>query len=362
MDPIENAGDSDITNDELDTGSKKTVDSGDIETKQDGPQSSLEAMKQALDIDEDANDGQHDGEDKKKDEDKEKKADEGEGKKDGKDKDAGAITDEELIAPLPEDAKKETRERFEKLADSYKELKQRVETFETETTQLKQDVGDFQELIKYSGATPQEFNQLVEYSHKVKSGDLEGALALLDEQRLALAQVMGKPLPGIDLLSDYPDLQKKVSDMDMDEETALELAAARNKRAADEKSRQAHQAQQQHEQETEAQTERRFAQAQQNIVTLANSWAAKDIDYPAKHEKLMAKAKEIAQSKPPELWGDAMELYYQSLSDLTVNTAQDSNTNTDKNKHRPLRPGGGAGGESVPKTSLEAMQQRLGYN
>ncbi len=338
----------------VDAGSDAGGDDGGAESDAGNaePESSLDAMVQALEGDDDNADDDKSEETKADDEQKEKTDGQEKEKTDDK------PSDEELTAPLPEDAKAETRERFDKLAASYKDVKQEYETVTQENMQLKQDVTDFQGLIEYSGATPEEFNALVDYSHMVKNGDLEGALKLLDEQRSNIAMMLGKPVAGIDLLSDYPDLKEKVEKYGMDEETAAELAAARNQRKAAERAAAERNAQQQSEQQTTAQQQAAYDAGIKAVSDLEAHWRANDIDYDAKQDKLIAKSQEIVRTYAPELWGQAMQLYYESLSN--VSQAQDTKRNSQNNNHRPLRPGGGAGGDHAPKSSLEAIEQALG--
>jgi len=343
-----NAGES------ADANASTSVDDGNAENGAGNaePESSLDAMVQALEGDDDNADDDKSKEAKADDEQKEKTDGQEKEKTDDK------PSDEELTAPLPEDAKAETRERFDKLAASYKDVKQEYETVTQENMQLKQDVTDFQGLIEYSGATPEEFNALVDYSHMVKNGDLKGALKLLDEQRSNIAMMLGEPVAGVDVLAGHDDLRERVDKYGLDEEVAAELAAARNQKAANEKAMAERNAQLQSEQQTTAQQTAVLEKAQADIIGMASEWSKNDIDYPAKHDKLMAKAQEIAKTYAPELWGQAMQLYYESLSN--VSQAQDTTRNSQKNNHRPLRPGGGAGGDHAPKSSLEAIEQALG--
>ena len=350
MDPEDNELD-----ENLDAGGEETGDGGNNEDAGNEPESSLAALEQALDGDDDNDKEERDDDEQEKETDgQEKEEDE------GKEGDSEPLSDEDLIAPLPEDVKAETRERFEKLAASYKEIKQESETIAQENTLLKQDVDDFRGLLEYSGATPEEFNQLVEYSHLVKSGDLEGALKLLDEQRNSIAMMLGKPVAGIDLLADHADLREQVDQGLMPEEAAVELAAARNKQRMTEQATLEQQRRMQAEQQTLAQQEAAREQAIQAIQAMDAQWSRNDIDYAAKQQQLVEKAREIAAKykDTPQLWPEALQLYYDSLSVAQQTT--ETTTTGKKNEHRPLRPAGGAGGEQAPKSSLEALERTLG--
>ena len=352
-------------NADLDTESVQEND----DQENDGPKNSLEAMEQALGMN-DEEDTTSEKAPNAKDSEEEQGKEEEIQKSENNAEENKEVTkngdDDELIKPLPEDVKEETRERFDKLTEGYKTLKIQNEAYEQENTQLKHDNTEFQQLIQYSGADPEEFDQLIQYSHMVKTGKLKDAMELLNQQRLQLAQIMGVSLPDVDMLSDHPDLQDQVNNYGMNPEIANELAASRNRQAVAEKNRQAQEEEQRQQHETEANRQKRFDEAQTAIVKLASKWSETDIDYSAKHELLMKKAAEIAQTKAPELWPDALELYYESLSVSQSTNANETDpgthAGTGKPKHRPLRPSGGAGGTSAPKTSLEAMEQSLGYS
>ena len=60
-------------------------------------------------------------------------------------------------------------------------------------------------------------------------------MAMLDQVRANLAAELGQEVPGVDLLKDYPDLQKEVEGMNLDRKRALEIAAARRQQQEQEK-------------------------------------------------------------------------------------------------------------------------------
>ncbi len=258
------------------------------------------------------------------------------------------VTDEEdLYAPLPEDVKEKTRERFEKLVESHKAVTRQLETFREENE-------GFREVIRYSQATPEEFNQLVEYSHLVKSGDpenLKAALKILDEQRAAIARLVNEPVAGVDQLAEFPDLRERVERMELGEQDAIEIAALRRREAAIQAQQQAAAQQRQQAESLQQQA----AAAQQEIVALASQWQANDIDYPKKHERLMAKAQEIAATYPPHLWKQALADYYDAMQ-----VAAPPAPPPQENPPQPLRPRPGGGGKPVPQSMLQAVEQALG--
>ncbi len=260
-----------------------------------------------------------------------------------------AVTDEDdLYAPLPEDVKEKTRERFNKLVESHKALSSQLET-------MREENDGFREVIRYSQATPEEFNQLVEYSRLVKSGDLgnlKAALRILDEQRAGIARLLNEPVAGVDQLADFPDLRQRVETAELSEQDAIEIAALRRREAAIRSQQQAAA----QEQQQAASLQQQVAAAQQEIVALASQWQANDIDYPKKHERLMAKAQEIAATYPPHLWKQALTDYYDAMQVASPPPSAPPQ----ENSPQPLRPQSGGGGKPVPQSMLQAVEQALG--
>ena len=52
---------------------------------------------------------------------------------------------------------------------------------------------------------------MLEYNRLVKTGDLESALVVIDEQRSLLARMLGRPIEGVDVLEEYGDLKQEVT-------------------------------------------------------------------------------------------------------------------------------------------------------
>ncbi|HFD80476.1 MAG TPA: hypothetical protein ENK05_08830 [Gammaproteobacteria bacterium] len=270
-------------------------------------------------------------------------SDNSEAEAEGNDKADEGGEEDDLYAPLPDDVKEKTRERFNKLVESHKALSTELETYRSENE-------GFREVINYSQATPEEFNQLIEYSRLVKTGDLKAALNMLDEQRAQIARLLDEPVAGVDQLADFPDLKQRVEQMELSQQDALEIAALRRREAAIREQQQA--AVQQQEQATTLQQE--VDRASQAIVQMVNQWQANDIDFPRKQERLMAKAQEIAERYPPDLWQQALQDVYDAMQ---VVQAPASETPPSP---QPLRPQSGGGGKPVPRSMLQAVEQALG--
>jgi len=343
-------------------GSETTASPADGSENSDSPkeeeQTSLEAMTEALSADDDEEGGEKESgkQDVKTDEAKkdEAKPDDAAGNDSDKTK-AEELSDDALLEPLPDGTPVKTAERFEKLTEGFKDLKEKHETLTTESEAYKKYHDDFQSIVQHSGATPNEFNDLIEYSHLVKSGNLEGALAMLDAQRAGLATAMGKPLPGVNLFHGHQDLQDKIDNHELTEELAGEIVKTRNADALRVKQEDELRAQEkaQHDQQ---QVDNNFNQtienAQADVMSMVSSWEKNDINFSAKQAAIVKKVEEIGQKYPPEQWAEILQLNYDAIK-------VDSKPKIG-NQHTPLRPGSnGGGGTKTPTSSLDAISQAL---
>jgi hypothetical protein len=142
--------------------------------------------------------------------------------------------------PKPEDPKPETPPPDEESAliaemgVKSERGQERVRNLIKERKQLEADLGEIRELVTSSGMTPDDFAQHLEFSRLVHVGDeksLKVALQMVEAQRKHICMRLGIDAPGVDLLSDFPDLKSAVENMEMTPEHAAQLAKYR----ADEK-------------------------------------------------------------------------------------------------------------------------------
>ncbi len=246
---------------------------------------------------------------------------------------------------IPDGLSPRARERFQSLVDL---VKQR----ETEATTIRSDLEMFREVVRSSGADPHEFAQLLDYSRMVKSGDLEGALRVLDEQRRNIALALGRPLPGVNALEQFPDLAHRVQTYQMDEQAALEIARSRVAQQQMEAA--------QREQMMRMQSEQQSMQVRQQAVSMIDrmgaEWAKSDPDYARKEAIIAEQLPLIAQQFPPNLWPQQVAILYQTVSKMPAPAPQR------QNGPAPLRPSGQSGGARNPSSMLEAMEMGLGYS
>lgn len=243
----------------------------------------------------------------------------------------------------PEGLSDRAKARFEELAGRAKE-----------SAQWKERAEQWQQTIESTGSSPEQFSQLLTYSSLVNSGDplkLRQAMGVLEQERNAIARMLGEEAPGIDLLSDHPDLGSRVQQGYMDRDSALEVARARMMAAAT------------REQAERAQLEQMTAQTHQHAVNglnvLGNQLSAQDPDYAAKYESLKPMLPIIAQL-PPAQWRDA---FLQAYHATTVSAAAPpASLQRMPAAPQPLRGTGGGGGnlQQQATSAQQAIEQALG--
>ena len=197
------------------------------------------------------------------------------------------------------------------------------------------------------------FNALL---HSQNPKDLEQALGMVEEQRAALYKALGREPKGgdIDLLAEFPDLQKLVEAEDITREAALELAAARRDKAARAENAQRQQQQQREKTQTAEQQKAAGEKALKDIEVWTSGLAKTDLDYKAKEDKLLAKLDGVLKNYPPDKWLATLQLLYDGI-EITKAPA------TTGGSSKPLRPSGARPGAKAPNDMLDAINQGLGY-
>lgn len=243
----------------------------------------------------------------------------------------------------PEGLSERAKARFAELASRAKEgevWKERAE--------------QWQQTIASTGASPEQFGQLLTYTSLVNSGDpekLRQAMNVLERERNAIARMIGEEAPGIDLLSDHPDLIQRVQQGDFDRHAALEVARARTLAA---QQRQRDEWAQIQQMQSATQT-----QAIQSLNTLGQQLEAQDPQYRQKFAQLQPMLPIIAQL-PPERWGEAFMQAYQSI-------VVPAPTPVPQQQRLPAAPqplrGTGGGGTALQQqatSAQQAIEQALG--
>lgn len=270
--------------------------------------------------------------------------------KTGKPKVAAAKAPDNPLYAMPDGLGPQARQRFQGLVEGHKKVAVELETIKGELAKVQpqyQEIVErqnaFRDILKSTNTAPEELNQFFTYKDLLKSGNLQGAADVLQEQLKHLSIRMGKPLGGnLDPLKDYPDLRTQVDEHRITEEAALELARGR----LDTKAREA--AAQRNATEASSQDEVKKAKATgvKNIQAWSRAMSAKDLDYKHKEPKLLEILDEVMENYPPHLWVPTLELQYKNLSLLKATKAAGNPP--------PLRPSGG-GGKKEAGSLHEAM-------
>ncbi len=249
--------------------------------------------------------------------------------------------------PLPKGTLQSTSERFKTVVGMLKEQTTRAETIEAQHNEL---IGE----ITGAGMGANEFAQLCDYARGVNSNTYDGmsaAYGILQKEMAALAERLGETLPGGDPLKGHDDLLKEVNDGKLPPQRAIEIAAERNRRAAQTRLGQ----QQQTVQQTTQQQAQATAQGKAALTTLGKQLAEKDgqAEYTRKARLVVSMLQETIPNLPPKLWTKAFKAAYDQIP-----AAQKAAVKVVP-KNQPLRgnkaPAGAGAGTKQPKSLLEAI-------
>lgn len=144
-------------------------------------------------------------------------------------------TPEQEEAELLDGVKSERgRERIKAVFEARKASDAKVQTLEA-------DIDEFKQMIQSTGMKPEEFAQTLEYGRLVSAGDeksLRVALQMVDSQREAICKQLGIEAPGIDPLSDFPELKRAVEAMEITPQYAMQLAKHQRQERAQQQTQQ----------------------------------------------------------------------------------------------------------------------------
>lgn len=275
--PADEDGDQDQDGDGADQGDKsKDEDSG---------------ADDADDGDEDDADGE-DGKVGKGKDGKEGEDEDGAGEDDAEGGDKDELSDEQIEASITNER---TRRRFQELREGA-------------------NVGrEWQQIVRETGAEPQALAEMFSFLKLSNSGDRadqEKAFEIAERVRNGLAVSLGKDVAGVDPLEGFPDLQKRVEDMDLPREDAIEIARLR-------RTDQVRQSQETQQRETREQAARRSAAvnaAADKIDKIGDELARSDPYYAHKikhmQEKVVPKLIELYH---PNEWAAKFREYYDMI-------------------------------------------------
>lgn len=268
----------------------------------------------------------------------------------GKDKPEKVERPSDEFGELPADAKKETRERFDKMRSGYDKLHGELEA-------ANQRIDEMVGVVTRTGATGEQFDATLQYLGARNSGNpamLEQAYGILKAEFEEVSKLLGKPVPGVsDPLEGHADLQAEVEAGEISQARAEEIAAARTRDRlnTDFSKRQ---------QETSSR-EQALTQAYEEIASLGATLREQAPEKYTHHlDTIKAIASMAEQSgRPPSEWPAMIKAQFDRLPDPPPKQVKPRAPN-------PVRPGGmtGApGGNKAHKeasNAVEAMDMALG--
>lgn len=255
--------------------------------------------------------------------------------------------------PIPAGLKKETQERMVSLIDTAKKL----------TAERDQVRGQYEEIMGYiqeSRATPEQYGQALEYLSWVNSGDpakLDKCIQFMQTELIALCKIAGKPVPGVDLLSEHPDLAQEVADGAISRQRAEEIAAARGNQQV-----RTNHARYTSEQDAQQQL---IAHGRSELNKLEAELQANDPHYAYKKGILVESLKGVFAQVDPRKWRSTFKAAYDRLPNPapaakpTPRTVA-STPGSKQPANQPLRARNPAGGQqAAPKSLFDAVSQGI---
>lgn len=263
-------------------------------------------------------------------------------------KDAAQPGKEEDPYKMPEGLGEKAQARFQSLVESNKEKDTKIEQMTAQVTDMQEAQTWLRENLLTDEQAAADLVGFADYRKALTSGDYQTAQAILQEQVNQLALISGQQLQA-DPLKDFPDLRQRVDGLELDMASAMEIAKARQFQGLQQQQAQRQQQSQQQQQEQQQMVEQTLSA----VDALAVKWSQNDPDYPAKEAIIQQQLPRILKTVPLAQVPAQVEILYDSLAGVV---SQQPKPNV-----RPLRPMGASGGNAVPQTSLEAVDQALGY-
>lgn len=250
---------------------------------------------------------------------------------------AGAKEPDPLNDPLPNALKRETKERIKTLIGMVQEKDEKLKTVESNYSFIMHE-------IKQTNATPEQYAQALDYLRLVNSDareDKEQLLEFLQRETISIAKMIGKPVPGVNMLEGHDDLIQKVGAGKLSIEDAQEIAASREARNFQQRRTQMTAEQQR----VTAETQREIASAKAGLTALEQQLRS-DPAYPTKKAILVKTLKPVFATIPPREW---VATFRRAYNELAVPAAPSVPTPTPT----PRAPATGGGGGNTP---LRAQQ------
>jgi hypothetical protein len=231
-----------------------------------------------------------------------------------------------------------------------------------ERDQIVQQHNELLTTITSTGASADEFARMLGYMRAVHSDNLEdrrAAYQMVMAEMRGLAPLIGEVLPGEDPLAGHQDLIDAVAASTISQKHAEELAAARHRAAAMERTTQA----QTEQQRATKEYDDAAAAARTELNALGAQLAENDPLYEQKANVIVEALKPVMAQLHPSRWKTAFQKAYDNvkLPAAVSTTATPKPGAKPGNGQQPLRVKTPAGqGQAAPKTMLEAINASLG--
>lgn len=240
----------------------------------------------------------------------------------------------------------------ERAAARWSQLTERVKTIpdlERRATEATQQLESVRQLVANSGLDQSEFSDALAIGRLFKSSnpqDLQQALQRIETIRADIATRLGTDVPGVDLLSQHPDLKARVEGLTLSREDALEMIRLRTQNQS---------AQRTQQQQTEFQQFQATVQqaAQRMDVTLQQrahlpGHEAK-VAFIRSHLGDPQRLRQFVDTYQPHQWEAAVLMMYDAYTPPAPAVAPASPA------PQPLRPGVIGAGKPVPTAPRNAM-------
>jgi len=247
----------------------------------------------------------------------------------------------------PAGLKPKAQERFRGLVEDNKTKTERLDQAEFALKEIHKTVSE-------SHMTPEEFGYLIDYGRMAvskKPEELEYALQTAQNEIVRISQLLGKEVPGVDLLADQPELKKRVDDYELSREDALRIAKSERELASYKQV----QTQQREQQQVATKQQDVQQQSLDQVRAYMSKMKSTDINFSAKEAKLVDQAAKVRQNYPPEQWPTIIQDLYETMS--VDSSTQKQNLKT--SAPTPMQPTTSTVGSTVPKTMQEAVMRGL---
>lgn len=279
----------------------------------------------------------------------------GDGKAKAPEEVAAATEELDVDAPLDEGVDERTRARFDKMRETYKEASE-------ERDEARSQLDELRSVIAETQTSPDDFAQTIDLLADRNSGDpdrMNRAFDTLMGEVQRLGKALGRPVSlgdegGLDdALEDFPDLREMVTNLDITEAAAVELAQGR-------RAQQIREAAANRSAEAEQQTNQVQAAIQagaSDVDALMDHYRTNDPDFQTKQGLLTDDLKTIAATVPPDQWVTHIEREWSRVTRILA--AAGTSGAAAPRTAQPLPGGASRSGAGAPASFAGAIAQGL---